>query len=232
MTTNGKRLHRPIWLSLRTNTANAARPRRLFGMSSVSGNVSIFAWFVLTGSQVVDAAIRGTSPRNRAMVEGECQLWCAVIERALLDASQPLVKNKRERCEQIRARDWFLSATSDFKRVCSFAGLEWNRVRSAAIEKIEAVRPNDAPIQYQRVPLQRRRSRGKLYEYEGRLLTVAQLAAKMGISAGALHARLNRGMTIAQAIAMPRNARQGGGVVDNFPESRPDRMPPSTQDSI
>jgi hypothetical protein len=164
------------------------------------------------------------------MVEGECQLWRAVIERALLDAAQPLVKNKRERFEQIRARDWFLCASPDFKRVCALAGMEWDRVRSAAIEKIEAVRPNDTPIQYQRVPLQRRRSRGKLYEHHGHLLTVAQLAAKIGISAGALHARLNRGMTIAEAIEMPRNARRGGGVVANFSESVPDRMSPSTQD--
>jgi hypothetical protein len=166
------------------------------------------------------------------MVKGEQQLWCAVIEQALIDASSPLVPNRVKRFEQVRARDWFLGASRDFKKVCALAGMEWDRIRSVAIEKIEAARPHDAPIKnHQRVALQkRRRNRAKLYEHDGCSLTVYQWAAKTGISINTISSRLKSGMTISEAITTPRYAKWGGAVVDNFPNNAGDQSSPSTQD--
>jgi hypothetical protein len=78
------------------------------------------------------------------MLDPERQLWCAVIEQALNDASRPMASSKSERLEQIRARDWFVNASPDFKRACDLAGIAWDQVRSHAVAKIEAARPRDA----------------------------------------------------------------------------------------
>jgi hypothetical protein len=163
------------------------------------------------------------------MAKGEQQLWCAVIEQALADAARPLVSNKLERFEQVRARDWFLGASPYFKRVCSLAGMEWDRLRSIAVQKIEAARSNDAPIRGQTVPLRpRSKRRAKLYENDGLSLTIDQWAVKAGISSASIRVRLKDGMTIAEAIATQRYTRRGVGR-NNSPNAS-DRISPSAQE--
>lgn len=106
------------------------------------------------------------------MIEGERQLWCAVIAQAIDDATAPLARGIRRRMEQVRAREWFTDEGKDYQRACALAGYEPDRIRTATMKLIEAVKPSD------------------------------------------LEPRVRR------------------GVVANLSERRPDRMSPSTQDSL
>lgn len=71
----------------------------------------------------------------------ERQMWCAVIERALHDASGAAggVGSPGERarvCEE--ARRWFVGDSIDFRRTCEAAGLDPDFVRVRALAIINA----------------------------------------------------------------------------------------------
>lgn len=58
---------------------------------------------------------------------GECQLWCAVIIRALEDAlgNPTSISDAMARARAIEeARHWFLSNDADFRLACHAAGYE------------------------------------------------------------------------------------------------------------
>ncbi len=67
-------------------------------------------------------------------------MWCAVIERALLDASGAAggvgSPGERQRMRE-EARRWFQSDGPDFRLICEAAGLEPEAVRLRALSLIE-----------------------------------------------------------------------------------------------
>lgn len=71
------------------------------------------------------------------------QLWCAVIQQALFDATQPLAKLRHVRMEQLRAREWLTVPNNDFAEVCAMAGIDADRVRAVATVRVEEARKND-----------------------------------------------------------------------------------------
>jgi hypothetical protein len=73
-------------------------------------------------------------------------LWCAVIDQAITDATQPLSRKVSTRMEQIRAREWLTLANRDFDDVCGLAGIEAERVRAVATVRIEHARKHDPEI--------------------------------------------------------------------------------------
>lgn len=222
MTTNGRRHHRPTFPSPRTNTANAVRPPRLFGTSSVSGNVLIFALCAPTGNPVVGAATPSISPKRHAMAdEAECRLWRAVIAQAIEDATAPLSENPRTRKEKLQAREWFIEAGKDFHHACALAGYDPDRIRDATMKLIEVVKPRDHKPRRQQPRLQK----SSLYSHAGRSMTIQEWSAETGLNKHVFYTGLKRGKCIGEII-------NGRGRVANFSESLPDRTHPSTQDRM
>ena len=65
--------------------------------------------------------------------EGCRHLWCSILERIFTDACKPLDQLKGSaRAECQRARDWLFAVNDDFERVCHYAGIEPDVVRSYA----------------------------------------------------------------------------------------------------
>jgi hypothetical protein len=69
----------------------------------------------------------------------ERQLWCAVLDRALSDATDRIgtIGNIAER-DRLRAeaRSWFDADGHDFRRACEGAGLDPGEVRRRALRLI------------------------------------------------------------------------------------------------
>jgi hypothetical protein len=74
----------------------------------------------------------------------ERQLWCAVLDRALRDATGNIrtVGSPAER-ERLRedALRWFVGNDDDFRRACEAAGLDPDRVRDHALQLISVASP-------------------------------------------------------------------------------------------
>ncbi|MGY4332789.1 hypothetical protein ACVWWG_007206 [Bradyrhizobium sp. LB7.2] len=86
----------------------------------------------------------------------EKQLWCAVIQQALIDATEPLSINREAvRLDQLRSRDWLTKPNKDFNIVCALAGLEHMRVRTYATKLVADAAQNDQPLG---TPTSRRRA--------------------------------------------------------------------------
>jgi hypothetical protein len=77
------------------------------------------------------------------MFDGQ-QLWCAVIEQAIIDATAPRSKRLSVRMDQQRAREWLTQPNSDFEEVCALAGLESDRVRGMATRQINSAIERDS----------------------------------------------------------------------------------------
>ncbi|WP_316227874.1 MULTISPECIES: hypothetical protein [unclassified Bradyrhizobium] len=78
----------------------------------------------------------------------EQQLWCAVIQQAIIDATSPLSTTKAaERLDQLRSRDWLTKPNKDFNAVCALAGMEPIRVRAFAASLIVDASKHDRPLQ-------------------------------------------------------------------------------------
>ncbi|SFH83473.1 hypothetical protein [Bradyrhizobium sp. cf659] len=89
----------------------------------------------------------------------EKQLWCAVIQQAVIDATEPLsTKFKWRRIEQLNARDWLTKPNKDFTVVCNLAGLEPMRLRSYAADLVAKAAQHDQPLTTD-APRRRRTSR-------------------------------------------------------------------------
>jgi hypothetical protein len=86
----------------------------------------------------------------------EHQLWCAVIQQAIIDATEPLSTTKASiRLDQLRSRDWLTKPNKDFNAICALAGMEPTRVRALATRMIADTSKNDQPLQ---TPAARRRA--------------------------------------------------------------------------
>lgn len=70
----------------------------------------------------------------------ERQLWCAVIGRAVLDATRPYGPSG-ETAEQARARAeawrWFLDNDEDFRKACEAAGFDPDFLRDRVLRLSE-----------------------------------------------------------------------------------------------
>lgn len=76
------------------------------------------------------------------MPEGR-QLWCAVIEQAIIDATSPPSKRRSVRMDQQRTREWLTKPNRDFDEVCALAGIEADRVRAVAALQIDSAIERD-----------------------------------------------------------------------------------------
>jgi hypothetical protein len=89
---------------------------------------------------------------NIAAISGEVTLFRAVIARAMNDAVAGLSHNgesesaarrnspesRETRMHREEARDWLLSDSVDFRRICNWALLDPDAVRDAALRNISA----------------------------------------------------------------------------------------------
>jgi hypothetical protein len=85
----------------------------------------------------------------------ERQLWCAVLNQAIADATSPLVRDRREHLGQYWARAWFRNASRDFQQVCLLAGYDPDRIRKQVLPMIEAAQPNDKEMYESRPRIKR-----------------------------------------------------------------------------
>ena len=70
----------------------------------------------------------------------ERQLWCAVIDRALQDATDTRwmdADSARQR-EVLEARQWFIEDGTDFRKACDAAGVDPDYLRKRIIGLIDA----------------------------------------------------------------------------------------------
>ncbi|HEX6978871.1 MAG TPA: hypothetical protein VF342_06190 [Alphaproteobacteria bacterium] len=75
---------------------------------------------------------------------GECQLWCAVIIRALEDAlgNPTSISDAMARARAIEeARHWFFSNDADFRLACHAAGYEPDVLRRRVMRLLAAGAP-------------------------------------------------------------------------------------------
>ena len=91
---------------------------------------------------------------------GGKQLWCAVIEQALIDATNPLSKRFGVRMDQLRSREWLTVPNDDFHEVCALAGMEPDRIRTKATELINKAKQRDREFKPQARRARRQRNRG------------------------------------------------------------------------
>lgn len=75
----------------------------------------------------------------------ERQLWCAVIDRALQDATRhpadwPALTKEQAR-ERAEARRWFAENSAHFRHACESAGFDADLVRKRVLELIEDAAP-------------------------------------------------------------------------------------------
>jgi len=157
----------------------------------------------------------------------EKELWAAVIDRALMDATESCGQSLSARMDRDRAREWLTTPSRDLDEVCALAGVESCRVIATATAKIAAakMRANDALS----MP-KARRSRGPLYTHDGRSLTLTEWSAEIGIQHHTLYRRIRNGYSIERALTQPLRGLDRG-VVGNFAEQRPDRSFPTAQES-
>jgi hypothetical protein len=112
----------------------------------------------------------------------ERNLWCAVLSAALEDA-----------IKQPTDREWFLKPNRDFDLVCVLAGREPDRVRKAASRAFERAdtEPKQAPLA------------SRLFEYNGRSMTLAEWAKELGFRESVLRYRIKQGWSIERTLTEP-----------------------------
>lgn len=145
------------------------------------------------------------------MSDSNQDLWCAVIQQALVDATEPLTpsaaKRLSARMNQLRSREWFTKPNRDFEEVCDLARLDPSRVRSHAIPLIEeAIRLDPSMSQ----PAPRRRSRIRTITYNGETLSIGDWAQRTGVSYFTLNKRLGAGWPVERVLTkkLPNRAAQ------------------------
>jgi hypothetical protein len=115
---------------------------------------------------------------------GDTQLWAAVINQALADS---VFTEKKYAHEMRKARNWFIRGGKDFREVCAYAGVQHERVRAYALQKIKEA---DAKAGAERAP-----KIPKMLEFNGETRSLTDWAAITGIRYSVIHDRLKRGRT-------------------------------------
>jgi hypothetical protein len=128
-------------------------------------------------------------------MRAEERLWRAVIAQAFNDACLPVLKDETAERQVVRsqARAWLTKPSRNLTIVCGLAGEEPSRVQALAKKLIAQA---DAEPRIER----RGRSRGLLYEHDGKAMTLKEWASHTGISVSTLHARLRNGCSLAEAL--------------------------------
>ena len=67
------------------------------------------------------------------MIDGEKELWRAIVLQALRDISDRTISAKERR----KARKWFCTPSPYFFVVCDFADVNPDKIRKMALEKIK-----------------------------------------------------------------------------------------------
>lgn len=167
------------------------------------------------------------------MISAEQELWRAVIRQALVDAT-----SCADTLERSHAINWLTKPNRDFIEACRLADYDPDYIRTkakAAIER-ETSAPNEARVT--------RLKGAKVYEHNGKALTIAEWADEIGISKPALYDRLRRGWSLSDALSKGRHERQNNaasssveqtqpthrGWGQNFKAIAPDRISPTAQD--
>ncbi|RZN10284.1 hypothetical protein CWO91_13915 [Bradyrhizobium genosp. SA-3] len=93
------------------------------------------------------------------------ELWRAVVQQAITDATQPLSTKRRSvRLDQVRTREWLTEPNSDFEDVCELAELDPVKVRKHVLPMIAEATKNDQPMpqrtRQRRVRFSARHTRG------------------------------------------------------------------------
>lgn len=116
----------------------------------------------------------------------EKNLWCAVINQALLDAT-----SRTGSADRLRAIDWLTKPNRDFVLTCNLAGYEHDFIRKKAlafIEKHEAEQAGGI------------NGRASHYEYNGKRQSLNDWAKETGIPVATLQDRIRRGWSFEDAI--------------------------------
>ena len=71
------------------------------------------------------------SEQEEGPIDGNAQLWCAVIEQAFIDAGSKRTSKAAEH-DRRKARAWLLGGNADFKTVCHLAGMDPDAVHERA----------------------------------------------------------------------------------------------------
>lgn len=128
----------------------------------------------------------------------ERQLWTSVIRQALEDAtggteasSKP---NERNRIKA-EARAWFRTPSRDFNEACALAGLEPDRVRAFALDKIDEADKVDCGPRF------------TMITYMGRTMSISAWSQETGIGEGTLRFRLRKGLTTEEILTPPDEKR-------------------------
>ena len=86
----------------------------------------------------------------------ERQLWCAVIDRAVQDATRRPVGWAPLTREQLRERDearrWFLDNDGHFRHACESAGLDPDILRKRVLQMVAEADPEESPVAAEREP--------------------------------------------------------------------------------
>jgi hypothetical protein len=70
----------------------------------------------------------------------ERDLWAAVIQRAVLDATGSL-RDQKTKSHIEPAREWFRRNGRDYRSVCALAGVDPDALRDRVLAKLEAPAP-------------------------------------------------------------------------------------------
>lgn len=133
----------------------------------------------------------------------ERALWLSVIAQALTDATCDLSLYKSvstySRAEQDKrmALAWLRSGNDHFRYVCSLAGVEPYDVLRLVSQMIAS---KEQPPARPKPTSEARRERNKLYEFDGKRMSLKQWSEHVGISHQTLYSRLHMGWGIERAL--------------------------------
>ena len=142
--------------------------------------------------------------------DGDQRLWAAVIHQAIVDATASTGGGGASEYEIKQARNWFERAGPDFRRACALADLEPEYVRNKALAAIAAHDADKKPARNIKQPLRKiehARKPSKTYDFEGRKITIHEIAGHLGVSCPAIRYRLNNGWSIEKIMATPASSR-------------------------
>lgn len=123
-------------------------------------------------------------------------IWLAVIAQALDDAT--MIRAAIKPAVRAQARAWLTTMGADFREVCALAGMEPERLRVVAEQRIaEAGDSKCATRVVERVT------------YQGESLTISQWAKRTGLPDLTIRGRLRLGWNAERALTTPsRRPRQ------------------------
>lgn len=133
------------------------------------------------------------------LIRADRALWRAVISQAISDAMLGLATVTP--AERTKALAWLTSNGSDFRRVCILADVEPDRVRAYAMAEI--ARAKTAPKRKPSPPLP--------VDADGNPISILALGKQHGIHQSTLRQRLNRGLTLEEALTVKPRQRLTGG---------------------